>query len=90
LQEQWVIPSQQNADFVAAMEDVLEVDQRPYDPLRPQVWLDKTRKPLTRKVRTPVPAAPGRPARVDSDYERNGRANLFMMFEPCGAGVTPR
>jgi hypothetical protein len=77
-----VIPPRENADFVAAMEDVLEVYQRPYDLLRPQVCLDETSKQLTKEVRNPVPAAPGRPARVDSEYERNGTANLFMMFEP--------
>lgn len=64
------------------MEDVLEVYQRPYDPLRPQVCLDETSKQLTKEVRTPLPAEPGCPVRVDSEYERNGTANLFMMFEP--------
>lgn len=64
------------------MEDVLEVYQRPYDPLRPQVCLDETSKQLTKEVRTPQPVMPGHPARVDSEYERNGTANLFMMFEP--------
>lgn len=77
-----MIPPNQSADFVAAMEDVLDVYQRPYDPLRPQVCLDETSKQLTKEVRVPIPAAPGRPARVDSEYERNGTTNLFMMFEP--------
>lgn len=77
-----MIPPKENADFVAAMEDVLEVYQRPYDPLRPQVCLDETSKQLTREVRRPMPAVPGHPARIDSEYERNGTANLFMMFEP--------
>jgi hypothetical protein len=77
-----VIPPRENADFVAAMEDVLEVYQRPYDPLRPQVCLDETSKQLTRETRTPLPAEPGHPARVDYEYERNGTANLFMLFEP--------
>jgi hypothetical protein len=77
-----VIPPKESADFVAAMEDVLEVYQRPYDPLRPQVCLDETSKQLTKEVRRPVPAAPGHPARMDYEYERNGTANLFMMFEP--------
>jgi hypothetical protein len=40
LKDQWVIPPEQNADFVAAMEDVLEVYQRPYDEMRPVVCLD--------------------------------------------------
>ena len=77
-----MIPPKENADFVAAMEDVLEVYQRPYDPLRPQVCVDETSKQLTKEIRTPLPTGPGRPARVDSEYERNGTANLFMLFEP--------
>lgn len=63
------------------MEDVLEVYQRPYDPLRPQVCLDETSKQLTKEIRMPQPVIPGHPAREDSEYERNGTANLFMMFE---------
>jgi hypothetical protein len=64
------------------MEDVLEVYQRPYDPKRPQVCLDEQSKQLIRETRTPIPARPGRPERVDYEYERNGTANLFMVFEP--------
>lgn len=64
------------------MEDVLEFYQRPYDPLRPVVCLDEQSKQLIRETRTRVPAASGRPARVDYEYERAGTANLFMIFEP--------
>ena len=60
-----MIPPQANAAFVCAMEDVLEVDTRPYDPRRPQVCLDETSKQLVADTREPLPAAPGRPARVD-------------------------
>lgn len=77
-----MIPPEKNAEFVAAMEDVLEVYQRPYDPARPVVCLDEQSKQLVKETRTPVPAAPGRPERVDYEYERNGTANLFMLFEP--------
>ena len=77
-----MIPPKQNADFVAAMEDVLEVYQRPYDPLRPQVCLDEGSKQLIKEVRTPLPAKPGLLAREDYEYERNGTANFFMLFEP--------
>ena len=80
----WVIPPEQNAEFVAAMEDVLEVYQRPYDPRRPVVCLDEQSKQLTREIRTAIPATEGCPARIDSEYERNGTANLFMMSEPLG------
>ena len=64
------------------MENVLDVYQRPYDPKRPQVCLDETSKQLIGETRTPVPAAPGRAAREDYEYVRNGTANLFMAFEP--------
>ena len=77
-----MLPPQHNADFVCAMEDVLEVYQRPYDPRRPLVCFDEQSKQLIREIRQPVPAAPGRPERIDYEYERNGTANLFMVFEP--------
>ena len=80
--QQWVIPPDQNAEFVAAMEDVLEVYQRSRDPKRPLVCLDEQSKQLIRETRKPIPAAPGRPQRVDYEYERNGTANLFMLFAP--------
>ena len=82
LQKQWVIPPQANAEFVCAMEDVLEVYKRPHDPERPVVCLDETSKQLVAETRQPVPAAPGRPERIDYEYERNGTANLFMVTEP--------
>jgi hypothetical protein len=64
------------------MEDVLEVYQRPPDPAFPLVCLDETSKQLIAETRVPIPAKPGRPARRDYEYERNGTANLFMMFAP--------
>jgi len=64
------------------MEDVLEVYKRPYDPTRPVVCLDETSKQLIGETRTPAPAAPGKVARYDYEYVRNGVANLFMIFEP--------
>ncbi len=64
------------------MEDVLSVYTRPHDPDRPLVCLDETTKQLTKETRTPVPMKKGQPARVDYEYERNGTANMFMMFAP--------
>ena len=64
------------------MEDVLEVYKRPYDSRRPVVCLDETSKQLIGEVRRPVPAAPGQVAHYDSEYVRNGVANLFMIVEP--------
>lgn len=77
-----MIPPDQNADFVCAMEDTLEVYHRPAAPEYPVVCFDEASKQLTQETRTPIPAAPGRPATTDYEYERNGTANLFMMFEP--------
>jgi hypothetical protein len=67
---------------VAAMEDVLEVYHRPRDPERPVVCLDETSKQLIAETRVPIPAKPGQPARHDYEYQRNGTANLFMLFAP--------
>jgi hypothetical protein len=64
------------------MEDVLEVYHRPHDPACPVVCVDETSKQLIVETRKPIPAKPGRPARDDYEYERNGTANLFMMFAP--------
>src|SRR5271154_1292618 len=64
------------------MEDVLEFYQRPRDPRRPVVCLDEQSKQLIKETRAPVPAAPGRLERHDYEYERNGTANLFMLFAP--------
>lgn len=77
-----MIPPKANAAFVAAMEDVLEVYTRPHDPDRPLVCLDETSKQLIAETRTPIPMKPGRPVRCDYEYERNGVANLFMVFAP--------
>jgi hypothetical protein len=71
-----------SAEFVAAMEDVLDLYTEPYDPKRPKVNFDETSKQLIREAREPLPAAPGRPARYDYEYERNGTRNLFMFIEP--------
>jgi len=77
-----VIAPEANSAFVANMEDVLEVYQRPRDPERPVVCLDETSKQLILETRAAVPAKPGRKARHDYEYERNGVANLFMLFAP--------
>jgi hypothetical protein len=82
LRQQWVIPPQANAEFVCAMEDVLDVYTRPYDPARPVVCLDELSKQLVAETRIPIPAEPGQPERVDYEYERRGTANLFLTGEP--------
>jgi transposase len=64
------------------MEDVIEVYHRPFDPECPVVCADEAGKQLIGEVRPPLPARVGSPAKEDSEYQRNGTANLFMAFEP--------
>jgi hypothetical protein len=78
----WVIPPEQSGEFVAHMEDVLDVYQRPYDPQSPMGCMDEQPVQLIQEVRPPLPAAEGKPERYDDAYERNGTANIFMFTEP--------
>jgi hypothetical protein len=82
LKKGWCIPPKANAEFVAAMEDVLEVYCRPYDPRYPQVNLDEAAKQLLSNVRAPLPMKSAQPERVDNEYKREGTAAMFMVFDP--------
>lgn len=82
MKQQWVLPKEADAEFVCAMEDVLQVYTRPYDSTRPVVCVDEATKQLVADVTPPMPMQPGQPARQDYEYERCGTANLFMVFEP--------
>jgi hypothetical protein len=82
LKQQFVSPQEASAGFVAAMEDVLDVYHWPRNPDRPVVCLDETSKQLIVDPREPIAARPGQPERYDYEYERNGTANLFMLFAP--------
>jgi len=77
----WCIP-EANAEYVACMEDVLDLYEQPYDPKRPQVCYDEWRRALIGETRESIPAAPGRRKRIDYEYRRNGAIYLHMMFEP--------
>jgi hypothetical protein len=78
----WVIPPEQSGEFVAHMEDVLEVYHQPYDPQAPLVCMDEQPVQLIKEVRQPLPAEEGKPERYDYEYERNGTATIFMFTEP--------
>ena len=82
------MPTGPSADFVAAMEDVLEVYHRPHDPSRPMVCMDECSKQLIAEVRDPLPPRPGDVAKYDSEYERRGTANIFMAVEPLAGKRT--
>ena len=78
----WVIPPKQNAGFVANMEDVLELYKRPYNPAIPVICMDEQPTQLIKETRMKIPVEPGKPERVDYEYERNGTAVNFMFTEP--------
>lgn len=80
-----MIAPEANAEFVCAMEDVLELYHEPYDPLRPVVCFDESPKQLISETRTPLPLEPGQPLRYDYEYERHGTCNLFMFCQPLCA-----
>lgn len=82
MKKYWKIPPKQNAAFVAAMEDVLEVYHLPYDPEFPVVCMDESCKQLVGEIRTPIPCKPGNPMRIDDEYIRKGVAQVFMEVEP--------
>jgi transposase len=70
-----------SADYVACMEDVLDLYAEPYDEARPVVNFDEKSKQLVAETRTPLPAGPGRAERFDYEYRRGGVANLFAFCE---------
>ena len=82
MKQYWAIPPEHSAEFVAALEDVLAVYQRPLDPACPVLCMDETSKQLVGETRVSLPVAPGQPQREDYEYERHGVANLFLFCEP--------
>jgi hypothetical protein len=80
LRKMWCIP-QVDADYVARMEDVLDLYAEAPDPKRPVVCFDESPIQLIGEVRQPIPAATGRIERYDYEYRRNGTANLFVFLD---------
>ena len=80
--EYWVIPPQQDAEFVAGMEEVLVAYAEPYDPKNPKICMDEQPIQLLQETKTPLPATKEHGQRVDYQYERNGTAAIFMFSEP--------
>lgn len=76
----WCVPKV-DAEYVARMEDVLDLYADEADPDRPVVCFDETPVQLIGETRTPLPPKPGQPALYDYEYRRNGTANIFMMVD---------
>jgi hypothetical protein len=80
--EYWVIPPEADAEFVAQMEEVLDVYARPYDRDCPVICMDEQPVQLHKETRKPIEATAKHPKRVDYEYERAGTASIFMFTEP--------
>jgi len=80
-----VIPPKHDADFVACMEDVLDLYERPYDARFPVVCMDEQPVQLIGETRLPLPMLPGQVQRYDYEYRRNGTAVNFMFTEPLAS-----
>ena len=78
--DMWCIP-QVDGEFVARMEDVLDLYAEPPDAKRPVVCFDESPTQLIGEVRQSIPARPGQLERHDCEYKRNGTANLFVFLE---------
>jgi hypothetical protein len=82
--QHWCIPPKQDAEYVARMEEILDLYVVPHDPCAPLVCMDEQPVQLVKEKRIPIAMGAGRPRRVDYEYERNGTACLFMFVEPKG------
>ena len=78
--DMWCIPKV-DAEYVARMEDVLDLYAEQPDPKRPVVCFDESPTQLIGEARQPIPATPGRPERFDYEYRRNGAVNLFVFLD---------
>jgi hypothetical protein len=78
----WVIPPKASSEFVANMEEVLDVYSRPHDAAFPVVCMDEQPVQLLKETRIPIPASKAHARRVDYEYERAGTACIFMFAEP--------
>ena len=78
----WVIPPKADAEFVAAMEEVLETYEKPYAPACPVLCMDEQPVQLFKETRQPIPATKHHAQRIDYEYERAGTASIFMFAEP--------
>lgn len=82
LNSYWCIPPQEDADFVAAMEDILDVYQLPHDPMFPVWCMDEKPYQILGDSREPLPMRPGDTAKIDSEYIRNGTVSVFCFIQP--------
>ncbi len=80
--ERFCIPPLKRAEFVSAMEEVLDVYQASYDEKHPLICMDEASRQLLSDVFDPLPLKRGKPLRVDDKYDRHGTCSLFMFYDP--------
>ena len=78
----WCIPPEQNAEFVARLEDILDVYALPYDEDCPVICIDEKPYQLLDERRKSIPMSAGSPKKYDNEYERKGTCSIFVMVEP--------
>ena len=84
----WCISPEENAEFVANMEDILDLYQMPYDPKRPLYCMDEKPYQILDEAREPLPMRPGDIAKLDSEYVRNGTVSIFCFINPHTGVIT--
>ena len=77
----WCIPPEQNAEFVAHMEDILDVYVLAYNEDCPVICIDEKPYQLLGEHREPIPMTAGQPKKYDNEYERMGTCSIFVMVE---------
>lgn len=82
LSEYWCIPPKEDSEFVAAMEDVLDVYHQPYNPAAPLWCMDEKPYQLLGESREPLPMRPGDDTKLDAEYKRNGTVSVFCFIQP--------
>lgn len=78
----WVIPPENDAEFTACMEEVLDTYEKPYNPSVPVICMDEQPVQLVKEVKPPIEESLDHAKRIDYEYERAGTANIFMFTEP--------
>ena len=82
MNDYWCIPHKENDEFVAAMEDILDIYEKPYNPSLPVVCMDEKPYQYIGKTREPLPTRPGDTQKIDSEYIRKGTCSIFIFTEP--------
>jgi len=87
LSEYWCIPPSEDAEFVANMEDILDVYQQPYDPDYPLWCMDEKPYQILGDSREPLPMRPGDILKTDAEYIRNGTVSIFCFVQPHSGNI---